>query len=70
MSSNKEEQMANTLQLIERILGSYLDITVGEQKFKGKIQIEINCNDGGIGNVGVVVSQNFTNKSIDNLKKF
>lgn len=71
MNGQKEsipEKIVKTLQLIRKVMCSYLVLKVGNLKFTGKILIEINCRDGGIGNVSINVFQNFNEKSIDNLK--
>lgn len=66
-NKNIDLQINNTLQLINKVFVSYLNMSIGKSKFKGKIILEINCTDGGIGNVSVNVVQNFNEKTIDNI---
>ena len=55
------------LSRMHQTIVSYLDLHIQGRRFKGKILIEINCNDGGIGSVHINVEHNIKQKKVDNV---
>jgi hypothetical protein len=53
------------LESMDDIKNSVLVFLLDENKFTGKIQIEINCNQGGITNHEVFVKRKIIIKSVD-----
>jgi hypothetical protein len=49
--------MIKLIDRIKKTLMYYLAQRVDGKRFTGKIIIQINCNDGGIGNTSVTVQQ-------------
>ena len=59
-------KVTDLLTLIRKVIAQYVSISIGKVKFKGKIIITVNCIEGTVGSVNVEVSQNFSQKNIDN----
>ena len=60
MSDNRK-----VLESMDEVKNSVLVFLLDEKRFTGKIQIEINCNQGGITNHEVFVKRKIATKTID-----
>lgn len=58
-----------TLLKISQTIRHYLALEIQGRRFKGKITIELNCNDGGIGNTSIYAEHHIKNKKVDFSKK-
>jgi len=60
----EKDELTSTMDFLKEVVNFYLSQVISNKKFKGTIIIELNCIDGGIGNVATTVKKNYNKSDI------